>query len=211
MTKQKDYKLIIRRIALVIIDIISVIFASFFALATRFEFVVYNIPEEHWKSLSHYLPTFVVISLFLFFLFRIYSSLWEYAGLEEVFNIIWACVISGVVQFGIVLITNGLMPRSYYLLVIIYQVIFVAGTRFAYRYTRMRRQHRNFAWKNKKRVMLVGAGEAGNTLLTEMENSKYIQDKVYCVIDDDPAKIGKYIRGVKVVGNRYSIKQNVQK
>lgn len=211
MTKQKDYKLIIRRIALVIIDIISVIFASFFALATRFEFVVYNIPEEHWKSLSHYLPAFVVISLFLFFLFRIYSSLWEYAGLEEVFNIIWACVISGVVQFGIVLITNGLMPRSYYLLVIIYQVIFVAGTRFAYRYTRMRRQHRNFAWKNKKRVMLVGAGEAGNTLLTEMENSKYIQDKVYCVIDDDPAKIGKYIRGVKVVGNRYSIKQNVQK
>ena len=153
MTKRKDYKLIVRRIALVVIDIISVIFASFFALATRFEFIVTSIPKEFLVTLIYYLPAFVVVSLFLFFIFRIYSSLWEYAGLEEVFNIIWACLISGVAQFGVVLITKGLLPRSYYLLVIIYQMIFVAGTRFLYRYTRMRRQHRNFPWKNHTRIM----------------------------------------------------------
>ena len=211
MAQQKDYKLILRRLLLVIIDIISVIFAGFFALATRFEFVVWDIPKEHWQSLVHYMPAFVVISLMMFFLFRLYSSLWEYAGLEEVFNIIWACVVAGVVQLGVVLITKGLLPRSYYIISIVYQMIFISGTRFLYRYTRMRLQNRNFAWKNKKRIMLIGAGEAGSSLLVEMENSKYLNDKVCCVIDDDKEKFGRYIRGVKVVGNRYSIKQNVQK
>ena len=211
MAQQKDYKLILRRLLLVIIDIISVIFAGFFALATRFEFAVWDIPKEFWQSLVHYMPVFVVISLMMFFLFRLYSSLWEYAGLEEVFNIIWACVVAGVVQLGIVLITKGLLPRSYYIISIVYQMIFISGTRFLYRYTRMRLQNRNFAWKNKKRIMLIGAGEAGNSLLMEMENSKYLNDKVCCVIDDDKEKLGRYIRGVKVVGNRYSIKQNVQK
>ena len=211
MVKERDNKLIIRRICLVIMDIISIIFASFFALATRFEFVVSSIPPEHWKSLLHYLPQFTIVTLALLFMFRIYSSLWEYAGLEEVFNIIWACVTSGIVQFGLVLVTKGLMPRSYYILVVIYLIIFIAGTRFCYRYVRMRKQNRNFPWKSGKRVMLVGAGEAGNSLLTELDNSKYLHDKVCCVIDDDPAKIGRYIRGVKVVGNRYTIKHNVQK
>ena len=211
MTKQKDTKLIIRRTCLVIIDIISIIFASFFALATRFEFIVSSIPPEHWNSLIKYLPYFVGVTMILLILFRIYSSLWEYAGLEEVFNIIWACVLSGITQFGVVLLTKGAMPRSYYLLDIIYLIIFISGTRFLYRYTRMRMQNRNFPWKTSKRIMLIGAGEAGNSLLTEMDNSKHVKGKVCCVIDDDPAKIGRYIRGVRVVGNRYTIKKNVQK
>ncbi len=211
MKKDRDYKLIVRRTCLVIIDIICIIFASFFSLATRFEFVVSKIPMEFSRTLAYYMPAFLAITLLLLFMFRIYSSLWEYAGLEEMFNIIYACVISGIAQFGIVLVTGGLLPRSYYLLVIIYQIIFVSGTRFMYRYVRMRKQHRNFPWKNRKKIMLIGAGEAGNILLNEMNNSKYLHDRVCCVIDDDPAKIGKYIRGVRVVGDRYTIKQNVLK
>ncbi len=211
MTKQKDYKLIVRRSALVCIDIICVIYASFFALVTRFEFVVSAIPEEHWKSMIHYLPVFTAATILLLFLFRIYSSLWEYAGLDELVNIISASIISGIVQFGTVLVTGGILPRSYYFLVIIYLIIFISGTRFTYRYVRMKKQNRRIVWKEHKRIMLVGAGEAGNTLLREMSNSKYLHDKICCVIDDDPAKYGRFIHGVKVVGNRYTIKQNVLK
>ena len=62
-----------------------------------------------------------------------------------------------------------------------------------------------------KEVMIIGGGEAGRSLITEIQNSKYLDQKVVCIIDDDPYKIGRYIKGVKVVGNRNSIKKSVKK
>lgn len=59
--------------------------------------------------------------------------------------------------------------------------------------------------------MIIGGGEAGRSLITEIQNSKYLDQKVVCIIDDDPYKIGRYIKGVKVVGNRNSIKKSVKK
>ena len=59
--------------------------------------------------------------------------------------------------------------------------------------------------------MIIGGGEAGRSLITEIQNSKYLSQRVACIIDDDPNKIGRYIKGVKVVGNRDSIKKNVKK
>ena len=59
--------------------------------------------------------------------------------------------------------------------------------------------------------MIIGAGEAGNAILGEMQSSQYLNHKVRCMIDDNPDKYGRYMRGVRVVGNRYTIKQNVQK
>ena len=165
MKKLRNYKLILRRLLLVVVDIISVYLASYFALATRFEFIPMNIPKEFIITLMYYMPGFIAISLGLFFIFRLYSSLWEYAGLEEAFNIVWACVISGVLMLGFVVITGRGLPRSFFPLVIIYQFIFLLGTRFLYRYTRMRIHRRNFPWKKKNnRVMLIGAGEAATAL-----------------------------------------------
>lgn len=59
--------------------------------------------------------------------------------------------------------------------------------------------------------MIIGGGEAGRSLITEIQNSKYLDQKVVCIIDDDPYKIGRYIKGVRVVGNRNSIKKSVKK
>ena len=59
--------------------------------------------------------------------------------------------------------------------------------------------------------MIIGGGEAGRSLITEIQNSKYLDQKVVCIIDDDPYKIGRYIKGVKVVGNRNNIKKSVKK
>lgn len=207
--KELDYQLLIRRIFLILLDIICIVLASFFALATRFEFIVSQIPKEHLVELVEYEPIFIISALIIFALFRIYSSLWEYAGPQEVFSIVWACVVSGVFQFGIVLLSGGLLPRSYYLLSTIYLVIFVAGTRFSYRIIRLKKQNRHLPWKQQRNVMIIGAGEAGRLLIVEIQNSKYLNQKVCCVIDDDPNKIGRYIRGIRVVGDRYSIKKYV--
>lgn len=206
-----NYRLWVRRTFLIILDIVCIALASFFALATRFEFVVYQIPEEHLISLLKYEPFFIILTLIVFALFRIYSSLWEYAGAQEVYSIIWGCVVSGVVNLGAVIITGGFLPRSYWMLSTMYLIAFICGTRFSYRLIRLKRQKRNLPWKNQRRVMVVGAGEAANALLIEIQNSKYLNQKVCCVIDDNPRKIGKYIQGIKIVGNRHSIQDNVRK
>lgn len=127
--REFNHKLFIRRILLILLDTICIIFAAFFALATRFEFVMQSIDPLFIKELTKYLPVFVLTTLLVFMLFRIYSSLWEYAGIEEIFNIVIACVISGLAQLGIIIITGGFLPRSYYILVTIYLVIFIVGAR----------------------------------------------------------------------------------
>lgn len=206
-----NYKLLIRRACLILLDAVCILFASFFALATRFEFIIYQIPKEHLDELKEYEPWFILTTLIIFALFKIYSSLWEYAGPQEIFSIIWACIISGILEIGIVLLSGGFLPRSYYLLRTMYLIAFVVGTRFSYRMIRLKKQNRHLPWRQQRRVMIVGAGEAGRSVIGEIQNSKYLNQKICCIIDDDPGKVGKYIRGIKIAGDRHSIKKCVRK
>ena len=206
-----NYKLLIRRACLILLDAVCILFASFFALATRFEFIIYQIPKEHLDELKEYEPWFILTTLIIFALFKIYSSLWEYAGPQEIFSIIWACIVSGVLEIGIVLLSSGFLPRSYYLLRTMYLIAFVVGTRFSYRMIRLKKQNRHLPWRQQRRVMIVGAGEAGRSVIGEIQNSKYLNQKICCIIDDDPGKVGKYIRGIKIAGDRHSIKKCVRK
>ena len=209
--KEINYQLLIRRICLIVLDIICIIAASILALLTRFEFDFSQIPKEFLKVIYKYGPFTIVITLIIFSLFRIYSSLWEYAGIEEVFSLIAACLVAAVAKIVIILFTWSVMPRSWYVLDTIYLLILIGATRVSYRLIRLRRQNRTFPWSKRKKVMIIGGGEAGRSLITEIQNSKYLDQKVVCIIDDDPYKIGRYIKGVKVVGNRNSIKKSVKK
>ena len=209
--KEINYQLLIRRICLIVLDIICIIAASILALLTRFEFDFSQIPKEFLKVIYKYGPFTIVITLIIFSLFRIYSSLWEYAGIEEVFSLIVACLVAAVAKIVIILFTWSVMPRSWYVLDTIYLMILIGATRVSYRLIRLRRQNRTFPWSKRKKVMIIGGGEAGRSLITEIQNSKYLDQKVVCIIDDDPYKIGRYIKGVKVVGNRNSIKKSVKK
>lgn len=209
--KEINYQLLIRRICLIVLDIICIIAASILALLTRFEFDFSQIPKEFLKVIYKYGPFTIVITLIIFSLFRIYSSLWEYAGIEEVFSLIVACLAAAVAKIVIILFTWSVMPRSWYVLDTIYLMILIGATRVSYRLIRLRRQNRTFPWSKRKKVMIIGGGEAGRSLITEIQNSKYLDQKVVCIIDDDPYKIGRYIKGVKVVGNRNSIKKSVKK
>ena len=209
--KEINYQLLIRRICLIVLDIICIIAASILALLTCFEFDFSQIPKEFLKVIYKYGPFTIVITLIIFSLFRIYSSLWEYAGIEEVFSLIVACLAAAVAKIVIILFTWSVMPRSWYVLDTIYLMILIGATRVSYRLIRLRRQNRTFPWSKRKKVMIIGGGEAGRSLITEIQNSKYLDQKVVCIIDDDPYKIGRYIKGVKVVGNRNSIKKSVKK
>ena len=104
--KEINYQLLIRRICLIVLDIICIIAASILALLTRFEFDFSQIPKEFLKVIYKYGPFTIVITLIIFSLFRIYSSLWEYAGIEEVFSLIAACLAASVAKIVIILCTG---------------------------------------------------------------------------------------------------------
>lgn len=182
--KEINYQLLIRRICLIVLDIICIIAASILALLTRFEFDFSQIPKEFLKVIYKYGPFTIVITLIIFSLFRIYSSLWEYAGIEEVFSLIAACLVAAVAKIVIILFTWSVMPRSWYVLDTIYLLILIGATRVSYRLIRLRRQNRTFPWSKRKKVMIIGGGEAGRSLITEIQNSKYLDQKVSEIIDD---------------------------
>lgn len=125
--KEINYQLLIRRIGLIVLDIICIIAASILALLTRFEFDFSQIPKEFLKVIYKYGPFTIVITLIIFSLFRIYSSLWEYAGIEEVFSLIAACLVAAVAKIVIILFTWSVMPRSWYVLDTIYLMILIGN------------------------------------------------------------------------------------
>ena len=209
--REVNYQLLMRRACLIVLDILCMIAASVGALITRFDFSFTQVPKEFYEVLGKYGIFFIVFTLIIFTVFRIYSSLWEYAGIEEVFNIIVACLLSGLCKVCVVSVTWSIMPRSWYILDTIYLMILIGGSRFSYRLIRLRRQNRAFPWRKRKRVMVVGGGEAGRSLIGEIQNSKYLNQQVCCIIDDDPKKYGRYIKGIRIVGNRHTIQKNVKR
>ena len=177
--KKINYQLLLRRVCLIVLDIVLIIISSLMALLTRFEFDIEQIPEEFLDVLVSYGILMIFVTLSVFAVFRIYSSLWEYAGLEETFKIIGAVVVSSLCDMAIVVGFGKHLPRSYYVIRTFYLIALVGGSRFFYRLLRLRyRKRQHYSIKKKKKIMLIGAGEAGRTLIQEIQNSRYLDQKI---------------------------------
>ena len=206
----KDKKLLVRRVFLITIDMISIIAASGLALLVRFNMEFHMIELRFLDHLWGYLWINLLTTLILFYIFRLYHSLWIFAGINELENIISACVLSAIIQAIGMNLTGYTMPRTFYFSYPFFLITFVSATRFAYRALRQalyRSQSRNTGVN----VMVIGAGEAANMIIKEIISSRYLHKTVKCVIDDSPDKIGSYIHGIKVVGNRYTIIANAKR
>ena len=204
-----NYDLIFRRLALILMDTVCVCISSFVALATRFEFIISSVEPDFVDTLIRCEPFFIISAIILFYFFRIYHSLWEYASIFEMLNIVWACLSFGVVEFVVVFLMGDLLPRSYYLLSTIYLMMLVGFTRSFYRLLRMKRQGRKVTIQTKTNIMVIGAGDAARVLIHEIQNSRHLDERVRCMIDDDKNKVGRFILGVRIVGTRIHIQEAV--
>ena len=150
---------------------------------------------------------YTIISLFIFWVFRLYHSLWQYASIAEVYRIAEACITVEVVHFLSNKMVGNMLPRSCYFNAAIYLIIAICASRFMYRMIRtVLNKYRNI--KTSNNVMIIGAGEATNVIMREIQSSSYLANSnIACIIDDDRRKVGKYIRGVKVIGTRDKIKE----
>lgn len=206
--KPFNVKLLYRRTCLIVYDIISVILASYIALLMRYGFEMAEIPAHFVDPINHFLPFNILITLAVLYVFRMYNSLWAFAGETELQNLVLASVISsGLQAAGIQFFkTPGqqAVPGSYYFLYMFLLISFIFASRFSYRFFRSLK-HKKQNKKNSISVMVIGAGEAANVIIKEIVNSNFSTMVIRCIIDDDPGKWGRFIQGIKVVGGRDKI------
>lgn len=205
--KPFNVKLFYRRTCLVIYDIVSIIFASYMAVLIRYDFRVDSIPEHFIDPITRFLPVNIVLTLCIFYFFRLYHSLWAFAGETELQNLVMACVISTMIN-GVGLqffkIAEQAVPKSYYFLYLFMLISMIFASRFSYRFMRSQK-HKQQNKKNGTSVMVIGAGEAANVIIKEIVNSNFSTMVIKCIIDDDKGKWGRYIQGIKVAGGRDKI------
>ena len=195
---------------LVIYDYITVKISYFLALWIRFDCRFSLIEKEYLEAYGTSILFYAVFCLIVFRIFRLYKSIWRFASYSELLRVISATLITSITHIIIMTFNVYRMPVSYYLIGTALQFCFTLGIRFSYRFILLLRS-RKYTNNNVKKVMLIGAGSAGQMIYRDINNSKGTNDKVVCFIDDNPNKWGRYIDNIPVYGGRDSIMEAVKK
>lgn len=202
-----------KQVLMAIYDVIAVNLA--YIIAQISINAVYNEASiQIWTRIfaERFLPVTIVFFMLLN-AFRVYSSMWEYAGIRELANVCAAIFIGGLsgvaidismARFGFAMaeIDRGCLSAYVYILGTVLAMAFVGGMRLLYRLARRYFWSRQLQKQNKiDRVMIVGAGDMGMIIISELGAGNYKKGKPVVAVDDNPAKYGKRLRGIPVKGN----------
>ena len=199
-------------IGLMIYDILAVNAAYFLALWVRFDCRISMIPEYYMEAFLGFAPIYTIVSLVIFWRVRLYKSIWRFASYTELLRVAVSSVATFVIQVAGITVLFQRMPISYYFTGTILQFFAVLGVRFSYRFILLERRRREKELGTDfTKVMLIGAGIAGQMILRDTMKAVENHDKVCCVIDDNRNKWGRFVEGVPVVGGREDILYNVRK
>ncbi|MBQ7549061.1 MAG: polysaccharide biosynthesis protein [Clostridia bacterium] len=218
MKKEVDYKsAYFKKILMCLYDILAVNLAAVLTVVIVYDGFVYT------DVLFQRAIPVTVIFIVLLWAFRVYSSMWEYAGSKELLSIFGAVLIGGITSIAVDIIMsnfhfassglhNGCFSLNFYVLFTVFVGVFVAGMRLAYRMTRRIGKTQYLKKKDKlDRVMIVGAGDMGMIIISELEANNFTKGKPVIAVDDNPLKVGSRIRGVPVKGNCNQIPELAQR
>ena len=191
----------IRIAILVVIDMIIVAFSSLIPLVLRFG--IFTMDHYYLASALKCLPAYMVITIAVLAVFRLYNRVWTYAGIDELISVLKASFVIEAIYVGYQIFASVDMPRSFYVFNWIFLFVLLAGSRVSLRvWKQIRQKYRKI--ENSRNVMIIGAGSAASILIKELQFGRG-DSKVICIIDDNPAKKGKYINSIPIVGNRNDI------
>lgn len=200
-----------RMLFLMILDAMFTVLASFVAIFTRMEF---KIDWWVWNNYLEIVGIDILITLVVYYVFRLYKSMWRYASIVEVRRLLLAVICSDFFRMLLyVFVLRVELPRSWFILEPCMLFILSSTLRFLYRGMRSMKNDSPLFEQDKHliNVMIIGAGEAGNVLLREIKRSSHLPMKVVCFIDDDPLKQGYYMNDVPIAGDRNAIGEMVKK
>ena len=196
---------------LVIYDFIAIVGSYFLALWLRFDLRISLIEKVYLSTYFKTIFIYALIVILVFTMLRLYRSIWRFASYSELLRVIMATCITGVIYMLWLYVAEYRMPVSYFIFGLVLQFCFTLGVRFSYRFILLLRGRRKENTKVIKRVMLIGAGNAGQMILRDIRAAKEVTEEVYCFIDDNQNKWGRYIDNILVYGGRDSILEAVHK
>ena len=198
---------------IMILDVISTLTCYFLGLWFRADFIFANIRETHLEGFLSMMAPWCLITIAVFCLFRLYSSIWAFVSTPEVFHIVGAYGVLAVIGVAVFHFDGMLMPRSSMIVGFVFSFVCTVGIRFSYRLwiTVQRKILHSSRGSGIRNVLIIGAGDAGRALAQEFNNSHFVRDHLVCVIDDNPVKQGKHLCGAPIVGNRQDIPEAVRK
>jgi FlaA1/EpsC-like NDP-sugar epimerase len=214
MKKMRENKKIkhwqIVSLLLVIYDFVAVLISYLAALWIRFDCAFNKIDRSYLDGYAKSILIYAAVCVIIFAAFKLYKSIWRFASYFELIRIILSTVVALAVYMIGMEIAGIKMPMSYFMFGIVIQFILTLGVRFSYRFVLLLRG-RNNKEEAKSKVILVGAGSAGQMILRDIKSAKETNEVVCCFIDDNPNKWGRLIDGVPVYGDRNRIVEASEK
>ena len=212
--KRKGFERHVNKKAVIIalMDVLCICIAYFGALWLRFDFQFNAIERTFLITYARTILPWCAVCIGVFCLFKLYGSIWSFVSTDELLRILEAYAVLTVLECVLTYALGLMMPKSYYVIGLVFSAISTVGLRFGYRMLRYLNTHfGHHAASGTERVMIIGAGEAGKALVNEFATSAYIKSQVVCLIDDNPAKWGKRLGGVPIVGGRSEIHAAVER
>ena len=204
-----DLKWVAHSIVVILADLAVVMCSYFAALWIRFDMQFGKIPDEYFKTYLRIMPVWCVITIVVFFLFKLYHSIWTYVSIDEAFVMIKAYSVLVCCYILSKYIMEIDMPRSFYFFGIFIAFVLHVFVRFAYRL--MHFLHTRYSKISEYRtgdvenVMIIGGGSAGSVMIRELNSDKHLNQRPVCIIDDNAGKVGRELYGVPIVGGRADI------
>ena len=193
----------------IIYDILVLLLSSLLSISLRFDFT--TIPSTYAKNLFLLLYLDIPVMILLFTTFRLYTSSWKYASVTELVGVVDSVALFETIMYGYKnLLKFAVMPRSYFIIQFLLMVLLVGALRFSYRiyrYISIRLEKTD----NKVNTMIIGAGDAGRLLITEIHSNQEFNNKVKCFIDDNKERRNTFLKGIPIVGNRKKIEEACKK
>ena len=196
-------------LGLMLYDSLALSFSYLIALWLRYDLRYSTIEPRYIEQWNSFLPFYILGSLAVFWFLKLYKSIWRFASYSELLRVSMATVICSVFHIIGITVFWGRMPISYYVIGAILQYLAVLGIRFSYRFILLLRKVNNK--KSHHRIMVIGAGSAGQMLIRDIQRSGEVDGAVVCIIDDNKNKWGRLIDNIPVVGGRESILEAVEK
>ncbi len=196
-------------ILFILMDFFMLLIATKLSILVRFDFS--NVPELYMNNSQKFIILDFIILFVTYSVLKLYTSVWKYASVIELIDIILsniAFIVITSIYKSIFLIK---LPISFYLIEFFLLVMLTCITRLGYRVIRtlyIKIKNR----KNSKKTMLIGAGDAGRMIIDEIyNNAEAFDSKIVCVIDDNKGKVGHYIKGFKIEGSTKDIERLAKK
>lgn len=190
---------------LLALDLILINLSLLIAYLLRFELNYKNIPERFLTEIPQLILITTVVKIASFFIFKLYSSLWRYAGIYELVNIVIASFASNTLMLGYVFLSKTPIPRSIFIITFFIDVFVIGGIRFGYRIFRRKVRGDFVHIRRTKKILIIGAGDAGASLINEYHLHPELKSTPVAIVDDSRGKQGKKLNGVPILGTRNDI------